>query len=208
MQINLQNVGRDFGNQIVIKGLDFQFEEGKTYALLGGNGSGKSTLIKLVYGALSLSYGKINHRQGNTMLAADEVPFKVSLAGPYLELIEELTAEEFLAFYTRFRPLKKGITIAQFLNICYLSPAAQKEIRNYSSGMKQRLRLGLAFLSKSDLVLLDEPTSNLDPEGVEWFKKLWATHLENRTLLVGSNFDPNEIEKCEHQLSANEWRKA
>ncbi len=206
MEIQLEQISRSFGPQVVIKDLDFTFEEGKRYAILGGNGSGKSTLLKLVYGALTPSGGKINYRAHGQQVANDSAPYKISIAGPYLELIEELTALEFLEFYYQFRTPLNGLTARDILEICMLKEAAKKEIRNFSSGMKQRLRLGLALLTQSGLILLDEPTSNLDPPGVEWYRQLLGEYLQNRTLLVGSNHQEKEMDFCDYRLESQVWR--
>lgn len=206
MDVILEKISRNFGPQSVIRDLDFQFKSGKSYAILGGNGSGKSTLLRLVYGALTPSSGKITYRKSGQIIAKDEAPFNISIAGPYLELIEELTALEFLNFYFKFRSLRPGFSSNKILEACMLKEAANKEIRNFSSGMKQRLRLGLAVFSQSDLVLLDEPTSNLDPAGINWYRELVFSYLQNHTLLVGSNHQEKEMDFCQHQLDSQLWR--
>lgn len=200
MEVLLDNLSRSFGRQKVIDKLDYRFADGESYAILGGNGSGKSTLLKLVFGSLTPSGGSVTHLEGGQKLKPEEVPFKINLAGPYLELIEELTAREFLIFYEKFRSLKSGIRPDDFLELTMLQDSSDKEIRNFSSGMKQRLRLGIALLSQSSMVLLDEPTSNLDPKGAEWYRTLVKDHLDGRTLLIGSNFDEREMDFCKHQL--------
>lgn len=206
MDVILEKLSRSFGPQVVIQDLDFQFESGKSYAILGGNGSGKSTLLRLVYGALTPSSGKIVYRKNGEAVARDEAPFKISIAGPYLELIEELTALEFLNFYFKFRSPRQEFSPGKILKACLLEEAAHKEIRNFSSGMKQRLRLGLAIFSQSDLVLLDEPTSNLDPAGIKWYRELVFNHLQNHTLLIGSNHQEKEMDFCQHHLDSQLWR--
>lgn len=206
MEIILENLSRNFGPQVVIKNLNYSFLSGNTYAILGGNGSGKSTVLRLVYGALTPSEGNVTYKYQNEVLNKDKVPFEISLAGPYLELIEELTAKEFLSFYYKFRMPKEGFDPEKILEVCFLSDSQNKEIRNFSSGMKQRLRLGLAFLTQSKLVLLDEPTSNLDPQGIEWYRQLVTDHLNGRTLLIGSNHQEKEMDFCQHHLEAQNWR--
>ncbi len=206
MEVALENLSRSFGPQVVIKDFNFTFLTGNTYAILGGNGSGKSTLLKLVYGALMPSAGVITYNEDGKLIRKDKAPFHISLAGPYLELIEELTALEFLSFYYKFRKPVEGFDPGKILEICYLTEAKHKEIRNFSSGMKQRLRLALAFLTQSKLVLLDEPTSNLDPKGIEWYRQLVEKYRNGRTLLVGSNHQEKEMDFCQHRLESQDWR--
>ncbi len=205
MEIILENLSRNFGPQVVIRNLNFHFLSGNSYAILGGNGSGKSTVLRLVYGALTPSEGTVTYKYNNEVLNKDAVPFEISLAGPYLELIEELTAKEFLTFYYKFRKPLEGFDSEKILDICFLKDSSNKEIRNFSSGMKQRLRLGLAFLTQSKLVLLDEPTSNLDPSGIEWYGELVHKYQNQRTLIVGSNHQEKEMGFCQHQLEAQNW---
>lgn len=200
MQVSLENLSRNFGPQPVIKNLSYRFEAGETYAVLGGNGSGKSTLLKMILGALTPTSGSVRYHLGGKVLKPEEIPFLVSLAGPYLELIEELTALEFLVFFQKFRSFKDGAKPAEILERIELKTSAHKEIRNFSSGMKQRLRLGLALFTDSALVLLDEPTANLDPAGVKFYQQLMKDQLGQRTLIVGSNFSEEEIFCCQHQL--------
>lgn len=206
MRVQLTNLSRSFGHQHILKDLNYTFEQGKSYAILGGNGSGKSTLLKMVFGALMPSKGKVQYFDNETTIPQDKARFQINLAGPYSELIEELTAKEFLDFYQRFRPFKSDFDPLAVLEVCNLIEAKSKPIQNFSSGMKQRLRLGLALLTQSSLVLLDEPTSNLDPKGAEWYQKLMNENLDGRTLLVGTNFDEKEMASCNERLEIENYK--
>lgn len=203
MHINLEDAERIFGAQVVFQNLNYHFAEGSKTAILGGNGSGKSTLLKCLYGALSLSGGKISYQQNNKVLKNDQLIGEISFSGPYFELIEELSALEFLRTYQGFRPL--SLSPSEILAQAYLEKSAQKKIKQFSSGMKQRLRLSLALFSKSSLVILDEPSANLDPKGIEWYQKLLETNLGKRSLIVGSNFSEEEIFLCHDQLKVTDY---
>ena len=200
MEVLLENINKKFGRQKVIHELSQKFEDGHSYAILGGNGSGKSTLLQLVLGSLTPSSGNISYKKGDQRIKREDAAFRISMASPYLELIEELTAREFLSFYLSFRKLRPGMDINTLLERSMLTDSADKQIRHYSSGMRQRLRLGLALMVEADLILLDEPTSNLDPKGVDWYRVLLEEELEGRTLLIGSNFDTREMDFCMHEL--------
>jgi ABC-type multidrug transport system ATPase subunit len=207
MQINFNQASRTFGAQTVFKNLSQTFAPGSQTAVLGGNGSGKSTFLKTVYGALGLSQGTVQWQSGaGHNLSPFEAAKNMSYAGPYFELIEELTALEFLKFYQRFRPYRLGFTADVILERTLLTEAANKQISNFSSGMKQRLKIGLALFSASEVVILDEPTSNLDPKGMEWYQTLLKNELENRTLLVGSNFSDTETFLCEEKLELRKYQ--
>lgn len=207
MKITLQNVGRSYKKQTIFRGINHTFEVGSRTCILGGNGSGKSTLIKILSHALSPSQGELHYyKPNNNLLETSEVPFRISFAAPYFELIEELTAIEFLAFHQKFKPSLESLSPQEILEIAYLESSKNKEIENFSSGMKQRLKLSLALFSNVDLILLDEPTSNLDPEGIQWYNDLIKNYLGNRTIIVGSNFDKNEIGFCQTQLELKHFK--
>ena len=172
MEVRLEGISRKFNRQKVFQNLTYTFSSGETYAILGGNGSGKSTLIKVILGALTPSKGSISYSVQQKEFSKDEAPYRIALASPYLELVEELTALEFLNFHLKFKAFISGLTPLSLLALAHLEDARDKQIRNFSSGMKQRLRLALALASDVDLILLDEPTSNLDPQGIQWFQQL------------------------------------
>lgn len=206
MDIRLQGIGHAFYGQYVFNGLTIDFQSGNSYCILGGNGSGKSTLLKIVYGALIPSAGSIEHSQNGTPLNKSKSPFQISLTGPYSELIEELTPVDFLKFYLRFRKLSSQLSIDDLLEICYLSESSKKPIKHFSSGMKQRLKLAVATLTEGGLIILDEPTSNLDPDGIKWFKELIHKYKGSRTLIIGSNFNEDEMELCDSQVHLRDYK--
>ncbi len=203
MQVEFKDAQRRFGAQMVFDKLNYTFAAGSKTAVLGGNGSGKSTLLKCLYGALGLSAGEVVYNFGNQKLKAQEAVYQISFSGPYFELIEELEAQEFLETYQRFRKLL--INPSDILNQAYLSDSASKKIKQFSSGMKQRLRLSLALFSVSELVILDEPTANLDPKGIAWYQELLKTQLGKRSLVVGSNFSEEEIFLCKDKLKVADF---
>ena len=207
MQIDFNQASRTFGAQTVFKNLSESFAPGSQTAVLGGNGSGKSTFLKTVYGALGLSQGTVKWQcDAGHNLSPFEAAKNMSYAGPYFELIEELTALEFLKFYQRFRPYRLGFTADVILERTLLTEAASKQISNFSSGMKQRLKLALALFSVSEVVILDEPTSNLDPKGMEWYQALLNKELGARSLFVGSNFSETETFLCTAKLELKDYQ--
>lgn len=203
MRVEFKDAQRSFGPQIVFDKLNYSFEEGSKTAVLGGNGSGKSTLLKCLYGALSLSNGEVIYQTVLKDLKVQEAVNKISFSGPYFELIEELEALEFLETYQRFRRLL--ISPKDILHRAYLEKSSRKKIKQFSSGMKQRLRLSLALFSASDMVILDEPTANLDPQGIEWYKELLRSELGERSLVIGSNFSEDEIFLCQDKLKISNF---
>ena len=200
MEVTLAALSKTFGREAVIREASFSLSSGSRTAILGPNGSGKSTLLQLIAGALVPSSGSITHAVSGTPIAADMVYRQVSIAAPYLGLYEDLSLRECIVFHARFKPFRPGIGEADVARIAYLDLGLEKPVRNFSSGMKQRLKLSLAILSNTPLLLLDEPASNLDAEAISWFRALLRDHTDGRTLVVASNRQPAEHDLCDRAL--------
>jgi ABC-type multidrug transport system ATPase subunit len=173
---------------------------------VGPNGSGKSTLLQLLAGSLPATEGTLTYSLNGQPLDPDNWFRQVCLAAPYLELVEELTLDELLNFHQTFKPFKTGFTAETIADRLLLNHARHKEIKYFSSGMKQRVKLGLAFFSDVPVVILDEPTANLDRQGAAWYqdqvRQLDATQL----LLIGSNV-PEEYEFCDNVMDMTQWKQ-
>lgn len=196
MNISLTNVGKSFGREVVFREVTLDLRPGSRNAILGPNGSGKSTLLQVIGGAIIPTQGHLTHQMGGQTIAQEKVYRHVSIAAPYLGLYEELTLEQAIAFHARFKPLLPGFGVEEVARTAYLERALHKQVSHFSSGMKQRLKLALAILSDTPLLLLDEPASNLDAEAIAWFGQLLAQHLGRRTLAVASNRQPAEYALC------------
>lgn len=200
MNITLQNIGRRYNKEWIFRHLDYTFSFGKKYAILGPNGSGKSTLLKVLSGSLSPSEGTIAYQDGQHNIDVEEVYTKMTIAAPYMELLEEFTLREMLDFHFKFKAYRTGYDVDKVIELLDLPKALNKELRFFSSGMKQRVKLALACCSDSRIVMLDEPTSNLDVAGDSWYRDLVdATIGPDRLLLIGSNQE-KEYEFCDEQL--------
>ncbi|MBK7945099.1 MAG: ABC transporter ATP-binding protein [Flavobacteriales bacterium] len=196
MEVALAGISKSFGREVIFRDVTITLASGSRTAILGPNGSGKSTLLQLIAGALVPSAGSIDHALNGQRIEPDEVYRQVSIAAPYLGLYEELTLRQAIAFHTRFKPLRPGLNDDDVARIAYLDHALDKSVAHFSSGMKQRLKLALAILSHTPLLLLDEPTSNLDAEAIAWFQRLLKEHVGERTLVVASNRQAAEYELC------------
>jgi ABC-type multidrug transport system ATPase subunit len=203
MQITLNNIGKRFNREWIFRGLNYDFIAPKKYAITGSNGSGKSTLLQVIAGSLTFNEGTIIFNNGQQPTASDQFFQHISIAAPYLELIEEMTANEFLNFHTAFKPL--SISNEQALQIVGLEKAAEKQIRYYSSGMKQRLKLAQAFFSNAPVLLLDEPTTNLDAEGIELYQMLIQNYTAGKLVVISSN-DKEEYGFCDEVISISNYK--
>ena len=205
MQITLTDTGKRYNREWIFRHFSFDFMPGKTYAITGPNGSGKSTLLQVAAGAILHSEGKIDYYTGEnkTTIPTGEAYKKISLATPYLELVEEMTASEMLAFHSGFKEFSHPAE--DILSAVTLEKAAHKQIRYFSSGMKQRLKLGMAFFSKTPVLLLDEPTTNLDAEGIALYLNLVKNHSQHKLVIISSN-DVNEYKFCEEVISISDYK--
>lgn len=207
MDIKLQNVGKRYRREWIFKDLNYAFQQGEKYAILGHNGAGKSTLMRILSGHLSPSSGKIDFIEENKNINTEDCYRNISYAAPYIDLIEEFTLRESLAFHQKFKPFLKGQNIKSLIKLLNFERSEHKEIRFFSSGMKQRLKLVLAICSDTPTLLLDEPTSNLDEQGVAWYQELIAAYAQDRLLIIASNI-AHDYTFCEHRLNITDFKGA
>lgn len=206
MHISLSKISRKFNYEWIFRDVNFEFETGFAYAILGSNGSGKSTLLQIISGHLHPSEGTISYSADNKTIEAENFFRHVSFSGPYLELIEEFTLEEMLTFHHRFRKFRNKLDINAVIDITGLSRNRNKPIKYFSSGMKQRVRLAIAILSESEVVLLDEPAANLDRKAIEWYRNLIAEHRSNRIIIVCSNSQSEEHDFCSQSIVIDDFK--
>lgn len=145
MQISLSETGKRFNSDWIFRKLSFKFISGGTYAITGPNGSGKSTLLQVIAGAMTASEGSLNYYLNSTQIEGEKIFRHLAISAPYQELIEEMTLTEFLSFHQKFKPLLPGMQVAKVIENIGLRESADKQIRYYSSGMKQRVKLAQAF---------------------------------------------------------------
>ncbi|MDB5132217.1 MAG: ATP-binding cassette protein [Mucilaginibacter sp.] len=206
MQIILENIGRRFNRDWIFRGIDYSFTSGKIYAILGPNGSGKSTLLQVLNGSLSPSAGTISYLNDGKEINIEEVYQYLSLAAPYLELIEDFTLNEMIDFHFKFKTYKAGIDKSKLIGLLAMPESKNKMIKYFSSGMKQRLKLALAFCADTPMLMLDEPTSNLDTQGVDWYLNLIQQFAKNRLTIICSNQE-HEYRFCDERLSITDFKR-
>jgi len=207
LEITLKDIGRRYNSEWIFRHINYCFESGKSYAVLGQNGSGKSTFLKVLSGSLSPSQGELIYTNKELNIGIDQVYQQLSIAAPYMELIEEFTLRELLDFHFQFKSYLPGFDKESVVNLLGLENALDKEIKHFSSGMRQRVKLVLACCSDSPLVLLDEPTSNLDSAGEEWYLNLIdLTKLDFRLFIICSN-QKKEYEFCDETISIADFKK-
>ena len=205
MHIQLEQTGKKYNREWIFRGLSYTFTAGKKYAITGPNGSGKSTLLQTIAGSTVLSEGNIKYSTAGQELAPENAFKNLSICAPYLTLIEEMTALEFLAFHESFKSFIPGNTPSTILETIGLSAAANKQIRYYSSGMKQRLKLAQAIFSDVPVLFLDEPCTNLDESGFTLYKSLIKDYAAHKLIIVSSN-DQAEYDFCEEVIDIKKYK--
>lgn len=207
LSLSLSNVGKKFGKEWIFKDLNLSIKEGDKLVILGGNGSGKSTLLQAISGYITLNEGEIKYHVADREFKIDEVQKLISFASPYLQLIEDFTLDEMILHAGKYKSFLNGISTAEVRKISGLEVASDKYIKQFSSGMKQRLKLTLAILADTPLVLLDEPVSNLDEVAINWYKQMINDHCKERTVIVCSNNIQDEFYFCNGKINVQDYKQ-
>jgi ABC-2 type transport system ATP-binding protein len=206
MKVELNQVGKRFRRDWVLRGVNLLIEPGSHIAITGPNGSGKSTLLKMICGHLTPSKGKVDFSVDGRKLELDQVYTQLAYAAPYIELIEEFNLQEAIDFHRKFKPFQQELSTKDIINLLGFERSRTNEVRNFSSGMKQRLKLVLAICSQAPLLLLDEPTTNLDAQGTAWYADLIAQFGGQRSIVVASNVEA-DYAFCTGKVDIREYKK-
>lgn len=206
MKINLEGAGKKYYREWIFRNVNVSFSAGDKTVILGQNGSGKSTLLQVIGGAIIPNEGTIKYSTGEKDISPDHYFRHISIASPYLELIDEFTLREIIDFHFRFKSVISSLTTADVLKLTGLASKSDQVFRYFSSGMKQRVKLALALLSDTEVTLLDEPCSNLDAEGVNWYNDLVSQYSGNRIIIVASNLNADEYGFCTRKLNMHEYK--
>lgn len=205
MRINLTNLGKRYNREWIFRNLDFQFDAGKHYAITGPNGSGKSTLLQIISGSATHNEGNIQYHDSDKVIVQEKIFQKISFAAPYLDLVEEMTLIEFFSFHQKMKGWLDALDTDKIIRLLGLEKAAHKQIRYYSSGMKQRVKLAQAIFSNVPVVLLDEPLTNLDEEGISLYLNLINDYCKNRLVIISSN-DKKEYSFCNETIDMKAYK--
>jgi len=191
MNIVTENLGKRFNREWIFRKLNYSFEPGKIYAVTGPNGSGKSTLLKVLWGQTPASAGTLRYQQAKAVIPVDEWYQHLAIAAPYLDLIDEFTLREMVNFHFQFKPARGGYSCEEMIERMQLTHAIHKPIMSFSSGMRQRAKLALAFFSKVNVLFLDEPSTNLDRKSTDWYLEHLHGLPKDMLVFIASN-QPHE----------------
>lgn len=185
--ITTENLGKRFNREWIFRNLSYTFEKGKTYAIVGPNGSGKSTLMQILWGQMPSTTGTLRYLNNQQELEIESVFRHVTIATPYMDLIDEFTLTEQVRFHFKMKKSRNDLSIDEVMKKMYLYDARDKYIANFSSGMKQRLKLALAIFTEADAVFLDEPGTNLDRHAFDWYLKQLDELPKDCMIFIASN---------------------
>ena len=206
MRINLTNLGKRYNREWVFRNLSYEFVSPKKYAITGPNGSGKSTLLQIISGSVIYNEGSIQYFGKNEQsITTEKIYREVSLSAPYLDLVEEMTLVEFFTFHQKMKGWLNNLTVSEIILELGLENSAHKQIRYFSSGMKQRVKLAQAIFSDVPVVLLDEPLTNLDEAGINLYHSLITRFCADRMVMVSSN-DPKEYSFCDEVVDIKQYK--
>lgn len=192
MKIKAENLGKKFRNEWIFRNFNQTFDLGKSYAIVGSNGSGKSTLIQVLASYIPNNEGLITYfDQNNKTVEIDNIFKFLSITTPILELIEDFTLIESVNFHVKLKPFLAGLNTHEFIELIGFETQSLKQIKFFSSGMKQKLKLAFCLFSNSPILFLDEPTTNLDETTKNWFIENINKIKQNKLIILASN-DPQE----------------
>ncbi len=186
--------------------MNLDIVENGSYAILGSNGSGKSTLLKVLAGYVDPSEGSIGYSHQSEEISNEGLFRYISLSAPYLSLIDQFSLEEMVKYHVKFKGFINGIDTAEAIEVMALTDACGKYLKQFSTGMLQRLKLGLAILTDSSILLLDEPVANLDKNGIEWYSRLLDQYKEGRVLFLCSNHREEEYSMCQNLIEIEKYK--
>jgi ABC-type multidrug transport system ATPase subunit len=207
IEIILEKAGKQYNEDWIFSSLDLTLSSGNATVILGSNGSGKSTLLQVISSAIMPTAGKIEYKMKGSAIRPEHAYRLMSIAAPYIELIEEFTLTEMICFHRRLKPLVRNMPTSELIRICQLESNADKPLKYFSSGMKQRLKLALAIMSDTPVLLLDEPVSNLDKAAIDWYRELIMKNTNGRLVVVSSNSIEEEFGFCTQQIKLEDYKK-
>ncbi len=194
--VEASGLNKSFGRRLIFNDLEFKFNKAGVYGISGPNGSGKSTLVKIIAGIIAASKGKINHKLNDKEIVEEQLHNYIGFVSPYLVLYEEFSTYENLNLFAEIRGVKfDKERVDYLLNKFLLFKRKDDLLKTYSSGMKQRVKFIFALMHSPNLLILDEPTSNLDDEGKNSVYELVKEEGEKNIVLIASN-EKHDLEFC------------
>lgn len=201
MKVQLIDIAKRFNKEWIFKGVNLTLESGKIYGLTGANGSGKTTLLSIISHFVAPTEGELKYDLGTKL----DLRKSISVASPAISLLEEMTVQEAIEFHAHYKPFRNSYSVNDVFAMLGFEKHKNKLLRELSTGMKQRVKLVLAILSQSEILLLDEPGSNLDDAGFVFWKDLLSKNAAGRIVVIASN-DQQDLEICSERIEMQRWK--
>jgi len=200
MKLNVDKIGKNFGEKKILRDISFELSPGMSAAIVGPNGSGKTTLVRIICGLIRPSFGEVKFTIENKQILGQEFYNAVGFVGPYLELYEELTANENLMFFAKMKRVPNAVEkLSLLMKRLNLNGREDDQVKTYSSGMRQRLKYVFALIGDPKILILDEPTSNLDADGIDRVYEIMSEQKINNILLLATN-DQQDLQYGDFQV--------
>ena len=204
--IQSQNVTKSFWRRLIFNDINFNWSEQGIFGISGPNGSGKSTLVKIIAGLIAPSSGKIIHKNSSGEIIPEKLHNHIGFVSPYLVLYEEFSAWENLVICAKIRSVPfNDEKVIHYLSQFLLENRKDDLVKTYSSGMKQRLKFVFALMHSPEVLIFDEPTSNLDEAGKKVVYKIVAEEGKNRIVIIASN-ETKDLELCNEVLYLEKYK--
>ncbi len=204
--LQVKDVSKYFGRRLIFKNLNFEISNSGILGVSGDNGSGKSTLVKIIAGISSPSSGIIVHNDDGKEIVQEKLHNYIGFVSPYLVLYEEFSAYENLSFFSNIRGIKLDRERADFLlEKLLLFQRKDDYVKTYSSGMKQRLKFIFALIHSPSLVILDEPTSNLDSKGKDTVYQIIENESKSNIIIIASN-EQTDLNLCKREINLQDFK--
>ncbi len=205
--LEVNQLTKYFGRRLIFSNLNFRFENKGIYGISGPNGSGKSTLVKILAGIIGANKGEVKHFLDGKEIVPEKIHNHIGFVSPYLVLYEEFSAEENLLMFAKIRGVEYDKERVEYLFEKFLLLKRKDDlVKTYSSGMKQRLKFIFALMHSPQLIILDEPTSNLDDEGKNSVYEIIREEGKKNIVLVASN-EKNDLELCEKTIFLENYKQ-
>lgn len=188
--------------------MNFKLNKGESAVITGRNGSGKSTLMKIISGLISPSTGKMKFIKNEVELEKDFIKTNMGFVSPYLNLYDELTALENLRLFSALKSRSGNYDdekLKSYLQLVGLYDRRNDEIKAYSSGMKQKLKIAFSLLHEPALLMMDEPRSNLDRDGISIIENIAMKQKENGILIIATN-DEDDLKLCDLKINIEDHK--
>jgi len=204
-----ENLSKKYSGKTIFAGLNFRLNKGESAVITGRNGSGKSTLMKIISGLISPSTGKMKFIKNEEELEKDFIRTNMGFVSPYLNLYDELTALENLRLFSSLKSRSRNCDdekLKSYLQLVGLYDRRNDEIKAYSSGMKQKLKIAFSLLHEPALLMMDEPRSNLDRDGISIIENIAMKQKENGILIIATN-DEDDLKLCDLKINIEDHKK-